>query len=148
MSDPVPCRDRIVAAVFARLGQLTAVPGVLFEQDREEDLAEHEFPRGVLRDGGQQPFWIYTGQDDFTLALEIDLYARSRAQLGLMRAMVTADLGADFTLGGLVRHFRLDEESAPQILAFEHMPRDFRGTTLRWLADYATRENDPFNFAG
>jgi len=153
--DPLPpCRSQIIAALEELLGAVEGLsPGVVeVEPDSMIDIDRDILPRARLFDQGQQPQADFCGEDAYTLNIDIEIYARGESQRAaldlalLLRARAEKAILADITLGGLVRNLQFDTETAP--LRSPMANQGFcRGSAVRLLIDYATREGDPFAFA-
>lgn len=149
-----PCRERVMAAIAARLAAITGVTGLQVERDRTLAIDTSEMPRLVVHELDEQLTGDLSGEDGWTLVLVVSGYAAgttpalAAAALGALRAKAQAALGPvqDITFGGLVRDCRPEPEAEPVTLLMEGAD-PAKCFALAYAVDYATAEGDPMTFA-
>lgn len=153
MSDPVPCRAQLLETLGTLLGGITGETGLIVDIDPRQP--PEKTPTIVVRSGAETPTPDFTGEDAFTLAVDLEFYAEgqgddadkdARAKLDRLRAKAIAIVAADPTLGGLARRVEPRDETAPAYTPVAGHP-DIRATSRGYEIDYATKEGDPFAFA-
>lgn len=143
-------REQVLAAVKTAL---ETVPGILPDQvDRNRSDAvnlKEETPRLVLVDGGHELREDQTGDDEYRLSVDVDIYATaaSDAELGpalnLLWGNVVKTLQADLTLGGLAQDIRQVDMSDPEPLKEKGAPSAIVAQ-VSFDVFFATAERDPF----
>lgn len=147
-----PCRERILAAIATALAGIAGVGGLVVERDRLADLAETEMPRLVVREGGEEPQADFSGEDAYTMTVEVEGYTAAASQADAdavgrtLRAKVVQALRADVTLGALARDVRQGVEPPPVRLSVVAEVPTY-AFALAFAVEYATAEGDPFTFA-
>lgn len=153
MSDPVPCRERIVAAVKSVMESVTGLP---VERNRKtpvqgaDEGQESELPLNILFEGDEADDTILTGEDGYLLPLlaqvAIDGSGEDAAtKCNGWRAQLRRKLMADRTLGGLARDLVVTEPG--DWIGVEVVGADIEGFMLAMEVRYATVEGDPYTFS-
>jgi hypothetical protein len=147
-----PCRERIVAALAARLATITVLPGLVVERDRAASVSAAEMPLLAVYEGDETPQADFTGERAYTLSIAVEGYATGATPVAAaqaasdLRAQVDKALFADVTLGGIARNLEAAEESAPARLDLDAVD-PCAGFTRVYRVDYAIAETDPYTFA-
>jgi hypothetical protein len=152
MSDPVPCREQIVAAALTRL---QAISGAVAERERRDPLTAEDLEsssRLILFEGADSDATLYTMEDGFEFSLTVQGTVKgngpaSSTALNLLRAKVLTALcpPGDCTLGGLARHVEISDTGDELVAGIA--TDEFKGFVLEATVQYATAEGDPFTFA-
>lgn len=149
---PVPCRERIIAAVVARLASITGIAGLTVERERRVPVTSAELPFLAVYEGPSALQSDFSGEQAVTLTVSIEGLAggvsapAAREAAGLLRAHAEAALFAEITLGGIVRDLRPSDEPPPPMLDDE-IGEEAAAFAFAIDVDFAIREGDPFSFA-
>lgn len=100
-------RETVLAAAYTRLAAISSVSGLTVARNRAENL--DAFPAIVMRDGGHQVSNEVAGYDLVTIAIEVELYARTASTstnvgslLNELYGAAKTALQADRTFGGVI----------------------------------------------
>ena len=149
---PEACREQIVLAVKVKLAAIAGIAGLTVDRDREDDVTDAELPILILREGEERPQADFTGEDAYTLVVQVEGAAKgatvgaAASAAATLRARVQQAVFDGTLLGGLAQDIRPASEPLPPILI---LPAEgpAKAFDLSFEIDYATREGDPFTFA-
>ena len=140
-------REQVLAAIKTALDAV--LPGRVERNRTKEVNLKTETPRLVMLDGGHELREDQTGEDEYRLSVDVDIYAaaRSDAELGpalnTLWAEVVKALQADLSLGGLTQDIRQADMSDPEVLKESGAPPAITAQ-VSFDVFFATAERDPF----
>lgn len=157
-------RERILAAVEARLSAITGVAGLKVERERArgeaDPITDENLPLLVLFDAGQSQIpegeW-FVGEYGYTLAVQIEgvvsgappeaaadgLRARALLELKVADALMTTPL----VIGTTHLQVRMADEQQPERVDLTFAPQGICGFTVTYAIDYAVSDTNLFAFA-
>lgn len=139
-------REQVLAAIKAALD--TAFPGQVDRNRTNEVNLKNETPRLVMVDGGHELREDQTGEDEYRLSVDVDLYVTAATDdelgpaLNTLWAGVVKALQADLSLGGLTQDIRQVDMSDPEALKEKGAPPAIFAQ-VSFDVFFATAERDP-----
>lgn len=151
-----PCRERVLAQLATLLGALP-VPGLTVERERDEPWTQTDLPAIGLYEADEDQDAVFTGEDAYTLRVDIEGHASAatllaaRQAAGTLRAQVQQALlpGLEVPLdgGGAAYVAVTPGTEPPPIRAVVDCADPVSGFVLTVSLDYQTWESNPFLFA-
>ena len=145
---PTPCREQIIEAVVSSLRSI-AMAELTVERDRAAPVHDEDCPKIVVSEGDEALEILFTGEDCYRLAIEVEAYASGQtagATLGALRAECDRVLLAQPPLGGLARDLQVSDEPKDPLLSYKQSVPG-KAFVRTYALIYATAEGDPYVFA-
>lgn len=143
-------RERVLAAFDAALQTVPGITSDQVDRNRTDGVnLQKETPRLIQMDGGHEVTESQTGEDEYRLSIDVDIYATAAtdrelgAALNLLWGNVVQTVQADLSLGGLVRDIRQVDMSDPEVLKESGAPPAITAQ-VSFDVFFATAERDPF----
>ena len=139
-------REQVLAAIKTALEAV--LPGQVDRNRTTEVNLQEETPRLVMMDGGHELREDQTGEDEYRMSVDVDLYATAAddddlgAALNALWAAVVTALQADLSLGGLTSDIRQVDMSDPEVLKEKGAPPAILAQ-VSFNVFFATAEGDP-----